>query len=59
MNQNKINIKKECKPCKLYIVAVRINKLHRFLVYIWFTFGLRLVYTILFYQRFDLLKNKY
>ena len=40
MNQKKINIKKECKPCKLYIVAVRINKLPRFLVYIWFTFGL-------------------
>lgn len=59
MSQNKINIKKECKPCKLYIVAVRISKLPRFLVYIWFTFGLRLVYTFLFYQRFDLLKNKY
>ena len=40
MSQNKINIKKKCKPCKLYAVAVRINKLPRFLVYIWFTFGL-------------------
>lgn len=59
MTKKKINMKKECKPCKLYIVAVRISKLHSFLVYIWFTFGLRLVYTILFYQRFDLLKNKY
>lgn len=58
MIQNKINIEKECKPCKLYIFAVRINKLPHFLVYIWFTFDLHLVYTILFYQRFDLLKNK-